>query len=75
MNSAYSLSVVQQTALVLVPELILLVTAIVMMTASAFVDAAAAVLVLDAARVRSWRRSWRSSAWDERTPISTPRSP
>jgi NADH-quinone oxidoreductase subunit N len=37
MNSAYSLSVVQKTALILVPELILLATAIVMMTASAFV--------------------------------------
>jgi NADH-quinone oxidoreductase subunit N len=37
MNSAYSLSVVEKTALVLVPELILLATAIVMMTASAFV--------------------------------------
>ena len=37
MSSAYSLSVVQKTALVLVPELILLATAILMMTASAFV--------------------------------------
>ena len=48
MNSAYSLSVVEQTALVLVPELILLATAIVMMTASAFV-------------VRS-KRSWSSTS-------------
>ena len=37
MNPAYSLAVVQKTALILIPELILLATAIVMMTASAFV--------------------------------------
>jgi len=37
MNPAHSLSVVQQTTLVLLPELILLASAIVMVTASAFV--------------------------------------
>ena len=56
MNSAYSLSVVEQTALVLVPELILLATAIVMMTASAFVVAARSNSGPRSARVRSWRR-------------------
>lgn len=38
MNPAFSLSVVTQTALVLLPELILLATAIVIMTASAFIE-------------------------------------
>ena len=37
MNSAHSLTVVQQTMLILLPELILLASAIVMMTGSAFI--------------------------------------
>ena len=38
MNPAFSLSVVKQTALVLVPEFILLASALVIMTASAFIN-------------------------------------
>ncbi len=59
MNPGYSLSVVRQTALVLLPELILLATAIVTMTASAFIVRPRRFWCSISA-AHSWRRCSRS---------------